>query len=334
MTIDSRLFLHLGNYLWLLIIIGLLAVPPSHAKAATSEDGPKLGAIAAHLASKDKSIRAEAAVDLKGYGQSAMPFLIGIREYGSPAQRRGAIIGMALLPIPALATDQLIDALGDDDPTSRSFAAHSLALIGSMAAPQQLAAQLSCEDRYTRDAAAYALELMGRKSIPALIETLASDDAFAKSKAAWLLGRMGNKAQSAIPSLIRALDSDDDRVMHVIAEAIDLIGPDPGIAYYHLMLLHSEPGGFPLPRIGREASPVLVRLLMRPGTPLGQLAFRALANIGEIASPALMDALHSGTPSQRTAAALLLVEIDPDVAHTLPDELRRSLAGAKRQPKQ
>jgi hypothetical protein len=51
--------------------------------------------------------------------------------------------------------------------------------------------------------------------------------------------------------------------------------------------------------------------------------------IGQEAAPALRRAVETGTPSQRTGAALLLSDIDPDSVLTLPDDLRLSLSGAR-----
>jgi len=55
-----------------------------------------------------------------------------------------------------------------------------------------------------------------------------------------------------------------------------------------------------------------------------------LGQIGKDAEPALLEILKTGNASQQTASALLLSEIDPDIVQALPDDLRESLAGAKR----
>ena len=122
----------------------------------------------------------------------------------------------------------------------------------------------------------------------------------------------------------------DTRVTHVVAEAIDLIGADPGLLYQELSLLDFKAGGFPLKRIGGEAASTLAILLARPGTPIAQAAMYTLGQIGKDAEPALLEILKTGNASQQTASALLLSEIDPDIVQALPDDLRESLAGAKR----
>lgn len=331
--IDIRLFLHLDKWKWTLFALGLCLMGPAAALAGdTAVDGPEIGAIAEQLASHDQTVRLAGMRRFAPYAPHALPFLLGIREYGSPAQRRGAIIGMALLPFPELIADHIVAALDDEDPTCRSLAAHTLAMVGPGVAPR-LTDALGSESRTTRDAAAYAISLLGKAAVPALSRALDTDNPLTRAKAAWLLGNMGNDALAAVPALVRALDCDDVRAMHVVAEAIDLIGPDPALLIHHCLLVGSTPGN-PVRRVGKRAAPTMVRLLSRPGTPLAQVAFRVLASMGDAATPELTSVLESGSPSQRTAAALLLVNIDPSMVHALPEDLRSSLTGARRQPEQ
>ncbi len=333
MIFDIRLILGLGKCKTTLLCIGLslLFSAPVHADL-TAEDGPRIGAIVKELASDNDGVRQASMREFMQYGQAALPFLVGIREYGSPSQRRGAIIGMALLPIPALATEHIFEGLGDPDTATRSLSARTLAMIGQTVAPQ-LTAALNIENPLACDAAAYSLHLMGKKAIPSLISALKSKDIITTSKAAWLLGRLGNDALSAVPALTNALSCPDIRVMHVIAEAIDLIEPPSALLYYHCLLIGVKQG-YSTQQIGKDAAPTLTRLLTRPGTPLGQAAFRTLASIGNSALPALREAVKSGTLGQRTAASLLLVKIDPSAVHTLPEDIRATLAGVRPQSNQ
>jgi HEAT repeat protein len=288
----------------------------------------QIPALAGTLGGTDPAARNEAAARIRAMGLPAMAGLAATMRTGSAAERRGAALGLGLLPAPELAGDALLAALADPDMAVRSMAAHAAAMAGPPLAPR-LVGLLNDPDARTRDAAAYALSLMGARSVPALAHGLTAADPFARSKAAWMLGHMGDAALPAVPALVRALDIDDPRVVHVVAEAIDLIGPQPALVWHHLMLLGARPTGFPLARMGTGAAPVLVRLLDRPGTPLAQTAFRALMAIGPEAAPALRRAVETGTPSQRTGAALLLSDIDPDSVLTLPDDLRLSLSGAR-----
>ena len=287
----------------------------------------------ARLADKERTVRITAAFELRMFGQSAQPFLTAACSDLDPVQRRGGVVGLALLPAPSFAMDTLFRALSDPDMGTRSMAAHGLALIGTPAA-NELAGKLTVDDQWTRDAAAFGLKMMGSKAIPALTTILSTNDDYTRSKAAWLLGRMGQDAMSAVPALIHALDTQDERAMHVVAEAIDLIGPDPAVAAFHLIQINDTTVGCPARRIGAQAAPTLIRLLSRPGTPLAQVAFRTLATIGTGAKPALRKAIAAGSQGQRIAAALLLVEIDPDEVFALPEDVRNALASVPRKPKQ
>jgi HEAT repeat protein len=338
MNFDTRHILRLAACL---LTLAAMAMAPTPARAlsakapaaepvqdATRQGIPTMDQLADQLAATDPTVRRAAALRLGDTGPEALAGLKRALTSNLPARRRGAALGIGLMPVPALAADDLLAALADPDVGVRSMAAHASAMAGPLLAPR-LVALLTAEDTRQRDAAGYALTLMGPNAVPALVHGLNTDDPFARSKAAWLLGQMGAPARAAIPALIRALDAPDPRVTHVVAEAIDLIGPDPALVWQHLLLLGGGPTVFPLPRLGSRAAPILVRLLTRPGTPLAQTAFHALAAIGLDAIPALHRAVAAGTPSQRTAAALLLSDIDPKSVLALPDDLRLSLSGAR-----
>jgi len=318
------------EFLSLCLALLILTGPPgfSVAHASSSTVPATAGILADRLGSPDPAIRRQAAAALADQGLAALAGLERALASPSPDRRRGAALGLGLLPIPALAEDALLGAMADPDVAVRSMAARSAAQAGPVLAPS-LVALLAAPDPSQRNAAAYALTLMGSPAVDALARGLATANPFARAKAAWLLGHMGGKAASAIPALVRALDSTDPRVTHVVAEAIDLIGPNPGLVWHHMLLLGGPSGGFPLKRTGARAAPILVRLLARPGTPLAQIAFHALAAIGPDALPALRQAVTGGSPSQRTAAALLLSDIDRDSVLALPEDLRQSLSGAR-----
>ncbi|WP_419786282.1 HEAT repeat domain-containing protein [Pseudodesulfovibrio sp.] len=319
-----RHFLLLGNVLLLLATLA-----PIRTNAAGAPDGQPVAGITARLGGPDKSARLDAAAELRKLGQAPLQALLDALANGTPAQRRGGAIGLALLPMPAYGTDGLLAALADDDPSVRGLAAHTLAVIGPSAAPR-VAALLNSPDANTAHGAAYALILMKENAVPALAGTLATDDPSLRAKAAWILGRLGPAALTAVPALVRALDCSDPRAMHVVAEAIELIGPAPSVLLFHLLQINQH-GNHPMTRLGTGAAPTLIKLLNRPGTLTGQTAFRALAAMGSAAEPALVEAIEAGTPGQRIAAALLLVEIDPDNIVRLPDDVRDTLAGAGRE---
>lgn len=291
-----------------------------------------IDALVLQLADQDRKVQIEAGLKLSKSGQSIMPCLIDLYEIGTPRQRRGAILGLSVLPLPTLASDTMLAALADSDDVVRSTAAGCLALFPSELG-DAVVARLADGNTMIRDAAALSIMIMGERAVPALTNGLSSSDEFARAMAAWFLGRLGPRASGAIPSLIHALHTPDERSMHIVAEAIDLIGPDPSIAVLHLLEIGLQPG-CPATRIGPRAAPTLIRLLNRPGTPTGQLAFRALSMAGPAIRDDLARAVHEGPVGQRTAAALLLVTIDPEAVRELPDDVRRLLAGVRPQPKQ
>lgn len=305
-----------------------LAAPAQAQEIPNARDKQDIPHIAAMMGSENRQERNAAFLRLNDFGQSAMPGLVRIRKSGTIEQRRGAIIGLAFMPIPELTTKGLIDALGDQDAVVRSLAAHALAKVGVTAAPE-IAKMLANSNPQIRTGAALALTQMKKDAVPALSLALSTKDGLVRAKTAWLLGRMGPDAQAAIPALIRALKTTDMRVMHVVGEAIDLIGASPGLLTHELLLLGYKPGLFPLKHLGARAAPTLTALLSRPGTPLGHAAMLTLARIGMDAKPALLHGLRTGNASQKTAAALLLSDIDPKTVLILPEDIRQSLSGAR-----
>jgi hypothetical protein len=299
--------------------------------AVTLAAGPSLAWDARHtadlLVSVNREDRAKGLAILKEQGQDIMPGLSRALQSGGVETRRGAAIGLSLMPVPGLSVDPLVLGLSDDDQVVRSLCAHGLGKIGAQAAPRT-AQLLTHSDNRVRVGAALALSKMGADAVPALIAMLDLQDPNVTARAAWLLGILGRDALPAVPALIRALETDDMRVLHVVAETIDLIGPDPAMAYFELTMMGHDRTNCPVTRLGEAAAFTLVKLLTRPGTPMANIALYTLARMGPVAEPALRQTLATGTESQRTAAALLITGIDPRLARSLPDDLRRTLAGA------
>lgn len=310
----------------LLSIVILLCLLAFNFSIADAQPSAEATAAAAEIGSSNESLRDKAIWKVMASDNTYMADFIELAETGSLEQKRGALFGLSIMPNFALAQDTYLAAISSQDKWTRGYAAVVLSERPDVA--ERLVRLLTDERRDVRLTAASCLQLMKEKAIPALLVGLTSDNIFTRGKSAWLLGRLGPLAQSAIPDLIMALDVESKQAMHVIAEAIDLIGPDPETAVHHLLLIGLKPD-CPATRIGSTAAPTLIRLLNRPGTPTGQLAFRALAIAGPGIKDDLAAAVHQGPIGQRTAAALLLVGIDPEAVRELPEDVRQLLAGVR-----
>lgn len=288
------------------------------------EPRPDADRLAEALGSTNPETRRQALLDLHALGQAALPAAMQALASPDPMARRMSVVVLANLPHPEFALNALTAALGDPDSPTRGLAAAALGQMGSPAA-NRLAGLLTDASRTKRTAAAFALVRMGADAVPALISQLDTESPEVRADAAWLLGRIGAPAMPAVPAMIRALEHQDARVVHVMAEAIDRIGPPPQLAVHHLLLLgqHEATLGN---RLGGRAAPTLIRLLDRPGTPLALESARALTRAGKAAIPSLNAAMHVGKPATRMASALILSAIDPNLVRTIPEDLRQALA--------
>lgn len=150
----------------------------------------------------------------------------------------------------AAAVPLVTDALSSDDAAVRSQAAHVLSKIGApevapqleavvadrdpqvaikgfraAAAPKDpvvvpwLIARLGDGDAEVRDALAKELARLGELAVPALIETLASDDANARRDAVDVLGHLGGPAADPAAERLGELATDADDETRVAAVA-------------------------------------------------------------------------------------------------------------------
>jgi HEAT repeat protein len=187
----------------------------------------------------------------------------------------------------------LIDALEDDDPYIRWFAARAIGAVGprARAAVPALIGLLQSSTRLTRFGDNTPADV--RPQSPATLQVMAAK----------ALGKIGPEARTAVPALLRAMDDRDLMLRLVAAEALGGIGPeDPGI----------------IPALARAMTD-------KVDVNLAQQAARALWVLGEAGIPALVHALHDRDADVRVRAAGILTQSGMAANVALP-ELERAVA--------
>ncbi|UCD37256.1 MAG: HEAT repeat domain-containing protein [Fidelibacterota bacterium] len=176
------------------------------------------------LTSSDGRRRIEAAHALRQLGWAAdvvVPRLTDSLVSRSPDTRLRAALTLADIGVPSWGgISALIDRLGKDPNASvRTAAALAIGGIsgakGEAVAIPQLIARLKDEDAGTRYHAAHALDQMmgdAEDILPALAEAVLTDQTFGiRRMIAFNLGNAGTIALSAIPTLIEATTSENER---------------------------------------------------------------------------------------------------------------------------
>lgn len=128
-----------------------------------------------------------------------------------------------------------------------------------------LIADLTSTDPERSGRANLALVGLGEPAVPALVETLRSQEPRLRATAATTLWGMGPKARAAVPALAAALSDQDHEVR--VAAAMALENMDPGDA--------------------KEAIPALIRALKDREGRVRQWAAKALGKIGPPAREAI-----------------------------------------------
>jgi HEAT repeat protein len=131
------------------------------------------------------------------------------------------------------------------------------------------------------------------EAVPALVECLKSDSADIRALAVDCLGDIGKPALSAVPALVALVGDPDAKVRREVIEAVRAIRPGPKVVL-----------------------PLLVKEL-RDSDPAVQIrALDALAEQGERAVPALIEAL--GDKETAYWACLVLSELGPEAKDAVP----------------
>src|SRR5574341_1004334 len=166
--------------------------------------------------------RRRAMVALAGFGEKAIPALIGALDDASLTVRLTA--GETLEMVGPPAAPALIEALQNGSGPARRHAAATLGQLRESRAAGPLIAGLQNGDTELRRACALALgSLRAMAAIPDLVAALTDDDPTVRGHCAEALGRIGNEAedgaamQVAVPALIARLDDTELQDGSVVA---------------------------------------------------------------------------------------------------------------------
>ena len=146
-------------------------------------------------------------------------------------------------------------------------------------------------DHSTQESAHMAIRYLGESALPTLLELLQHQDRKTRRSAAWALGYI--KDLAAVPALVQALYDEDNLVSTEAARALATIR-DPA------------------------AIPWLLEILHHPNTRVRKAAAKALCDMGQIAIPALLNALEDKRPDiRRLIIAVLGEQDDPAILPAL-----------------
>ena len=133
----------------------------------------------------------------------------------------------------APAIGDLIAALEDVSPQVQLAACYALAAVGAAAVDPLVAALDGYEELYRGyppygiGHAAHALGAIGAPAVPALAQALCSPHDHVRANAAYALGEMGHRAESALDALAEALGDSEEEVRRHLLSAVSLVGHPP-----------------------------------------------------------------------------------------------------------
>jgi len=238
----------------------------------------------------------------------------------------------AIADLGKAAVPNLVDALKEDE-----AAPYAIVVLGSIgpdaadAAPA-LAERLKVEQRpEVRQQIVMALGAVGSAAaVPALVEELSDAEEATRVAAAFGLGRIGPPAAAGSAPLTKSLDSPDPVLKVVSAWALAKIKPDDAAAKDQAVtvLAESLTSNSPLARAAAfrgladlrpgpaKVLPIVRQQLASKDKAGVAEALRMLAEMGEPAVPALIEALKN--PEGRVLAASVLAHIGPPAKAAVP----------------
>lgn len=268
------------------------------AEAVKAKEGKRVTSAVAKV--NDSCIRCHDAFKIsKGRSNPSIAALIKGLHDQDPSTRSSAAITLAGYGAEAAAAvPLLIKTLRDRDQDVRRSAARSLAQLGlkTETAIPAVNTAMKDEDDYIRFWFAYKLKGVraeAKKLVPVLVEVLKLPDDELCSKAAELLGCLGPEAKSAVPALEERLKDTNADVRRAAAAA----------------LMHIRTEG---------AIPALIQSLKDKDPVIRGRAGVALAHMGKAAVPALRDALKGEDRPVRGAAAYALGRIGAAARPAVP----------------
>ena len=239
-----------------------------NAAFALGEIGPEAESAISELSrvlkkDPDREVRKNAAFALGEIGSPSIGILIKCLGDRDSRVRRNVAAALVRIGYPAVSC--LINLLHDNRPVIRKNAAGILGRIGPRAkdAVPTLEKFLNDSDKSFCWTVKQALKKIKHVTVEGLIDCLNDKNTITRSKAAIALGKMGDKAASAIPELIVCLNDQSATVRKNAA--------------------------FALTKIGEPALPALMEALKSDHYKIRKNAAFSLGEMGNIAEKALPD---------------------------------------------
>ena len=173
------------------------------------------------LTSEDDARAARALSEVPSYGEPALDYLLKLLDSDELDHRWWAVVALASVDHPK-ARAAMINALGDPDKSIRQCAAAGLKQQPDPEAIPALIETLQSEDRLLARLASGALAACGREAVPALTVAMHSEYPAVRIEAARALGETGDP--NAIPALFAALDDTSAVVVHLAEVGLERLG--------------------------------------------------------------------------------------------------------------
>ncbi len=243
--------------------------------------------------------------------KDAVPALIKLLDSSDDPIRREVMLALGSIgPGANAAVDKLLAMLQNQQAKLRPGAAYALARIGAVQAVPTLKQTVKeTGDRLLAMSSAWALVTLEPQNaefvaiaLPQLISGLTHELALVRTEAANALGRIGPRADAAVPALVKAARDPDPTVRLAAIGALGEMGPVAA----------------------KDAAPVLSVLIDHTDPDLRRSAADAVGRMGASARgaiPALQQMQTLNDPIDRSMATIALVRIDPQpaaVAAALP----------------